>query len=407
MGRNAVSEKLRPLQAGQEPYPGYRLHQALGEGAFGQVWEAEKAGGVNVALKFMPFASSTAAAKEIRAIQNIRQLHHPGLVQIERVWSQPGYVVICMELAEGSLLDLYQSYQSELGMVLPAAEVCRHLTQVAEALDFLNARQHLLDGQRVGIQHCDVKPSNILLLGDQAKLCDFGLAASTASQVRMHRRQGTPDYAAPEVFLGRLSQHCDQYSLAITYCALRSGTLPFPPINHLRGSWPQRRPSADLSMLSEKEQPIVARALRAVPQDRWPSCCTLMAELRAALGSETRPSNGRFEKPQGERRMSRRYTAHPELLCSVITAAEEPGATAAVEDISLGGIGLVVPDRHSQGEALTLRLESPDGMTHNLRVRVCHCTTVGDAWRIGCTFVHKLQREQIETLIEKNGEDEE
>src|SRR5271156_5361944 len=126
-----MSEALPPLKSGQEPYTGYCLHQVLGEGAFGQVWEAKSANGPNVALKFMPFASSLAAAKEIRAIQNIRHLQHPGLVQIERVWSQPGYVVICMELADGSLLDLFQSYQSERGTPIPAAEVCGHLTQVA------------------------------------------------------------------------------------------------------------------------------------------------------------------------------------------------------------------------------------------------------------------------------------
>jgi len=397
-----MPEVVPALKAGQEPYPGYHLHQLLGEGAFGQVWEAVVAGGPNVALKFMPFASSSAAAKEIRAIQNIRQLKHPGLVQIERVWSQPGYVVICMELAEGSLLDLYDSYKAERGTPIPAMEVCRHLTQVAEALDFLNARQHVLDGQRVGIQHCDVKPSNILLFGDAVKLCDFGLAAPTASQVRMHRRQGTPDYAAPEVFQGRLSQNCDQYALAITYCALRSGKLPFPSMNKLRASWPMRRPNADLSMLSDKEQPTIARALRAIPQDRWPSCCTLMAELRAAVTSETRPSSGRFERVQAERRTSPRYPPHPEVVCSLLTT-EDPAPKATVSDISQGGIGLIFGERRSHGEALTLRLERRDGILHDLRARVCHCTTLGDAWRIGCTFVHKLNVEQIDALIEKNG----
>jgi serine/threonine-protein kinase len=393
------------LKAGQQPYPGYTLHQLLGEGAFGQVWEAVVAGGPNAALKFMPFASSSAAAKEIRAIQNIRQLQHPGLVQIERVWSQPGYVVICMELADGSLMDLYESYQAERGTPIPAGEVCCHLTQVGDALDFLNARQHLVEGQRVSIQHCDVKPSNILLFPEAVKLCDFGLAAATASQVRQHRRQGTPDYAAPEVFQGRLSQNCDQYSLAITYCVLRTGKLPFPSMNKLRASWPLRRPTADLSMLSDKEQPVIARALRPIPQDRWPSCCSMMAELRAAITGETRPnSGGRYERAQAERRSAPRYPPHPEVVCSLVSG-EQPPPKPGVGDISQGGIGLIFGERRIHGEALTLRLERRDGILHDLRARVCHCTTLGDAWRVGCTFVHKLSGQQVDALIEKNGKE--
>src|SRR5262249_356217 len=102
-----MSQSLLAFQPGQEPCPGYRLVHQLGEGALGQVWEAETKDGQRVALKFMPFANSSAATKEIRAIQNLRQLRHPGLVHIESVWSQPGHVVICMELAEGSLTDLF------------------------------------------------------------------------------------------------------------------------------------------------------------------------------------------------------------------------------------------------------------------------------------------------------------
>ena len=37
----------------------------------------------------------------------------------------------------------------------------------------------------------------------------------------------TPLYAAPELFLGKLSRHCDQYSLGIVFQELLTGTLPF------------------------------------------------------------------------------------------------------------------------------------------------------------------------------------
>ena len=50
------------------------------------------------------------------------------------------------------------------------------------ALDFLNARQHNLEGRRVGFQHSDVKPNNILIVGDVAKLTDHGLATPLTAQ---------------------------------------------------------------------------------------------------------------------------------------------------------------------------------------------------------------------------------
>jgi len=272
----------QPLQVGSVPYPGYRLRQIIARGAFGEVWEAETDNGGLLAVKFLPSRDSLATAKEIRAIQNIRQLSHPGLVRIDQVWSQPGYIAIAMELAEGSLIDLAEAYEAEMGTPIDPAEAGRYFTQVAEVLDFLNTRQHTIEGRRVAFQHCDVKPSNILLFGDSVKLCDFGLSSVTSAPLRFHQRAGTLHYAAPEVFQGRLSDWTDQYALAVTYCELRGGKLPFKdtPATFVRT---YTRPAPDLSMLPRWEQPIVLRALAHAPQDRWPSCGEFMEKLAKVL----------------------------------------------------------------------------------------------------------------------------
>src|SRR5262249_23260420 len=97
-----------------------------------------------------------------------------------------------------------------------------------------------------------------------------------------HLRAGTLAYAAPEVFQRRLSEWTDQYSLAMTYCQLRGGQLPFTDTpSSIRHTYV--RPAPDLSMLSEAERPVIARALAAVPQNRWPSCVELMTQLATAL----------------------------------------------------------------------------------------------------------------------------
>jgi serine/threonine-protein kinase len=267
-----------PLASGLEPFPGYRLRHRLGSGGFGEVWEAETPQGRAVALKFVPCDHPHAAKLELRSLQAVRLLRHPNLVRIDQVWCHLGYIVVAMELADGSLCDLFEVYHSELGAPIVAEHICLLLSQAAAALDFLNTRQHLINGQRVAIRHCDVKPSNLLLFGDVVKLTDFGLSSMTTAQFQFHRRAGTIDYTAPEVFQGQLSERTDQYSLAITYCRLRGGRLPFPEAPSSFQS-DYVRPAPDLSMLSEPERPVIARALHAVPQNRWSSCGELMARL--------------------------------------------------------------------------------------------------------------------------------
>jgi serine/threonine protein kinase, bacterial len=281
-----LSKRLRVMRAahgrsalpmGLESCPGYRLHECRGRGSFGEVWEATADNGARVALKFMR-CDDNSAPREIRTLQQIRQLAHPYLVRIEKVLCHAGYLVMVMELADGSLQDLLDVQQSEEARPLRAARVCESLSQIAEVLDFLNARKHRIGGQLVAFRHCDVKPSNMLVIDGFMKLADFGLSVMTVSGSQRHTQCGSTSYAAPEVFAGNLSDRTDQYSLAVSYFQLRTGRLPFPD------SPPQFRrdyvrPAPDLSLLSAVERPIVARALASFTLDRWASCGEFMAAL--------------------------------------------------------------------------------------------------------------------------------
>ena len=270
------------LRPGKDLCPGYELRRLRGRGGFGSVWEAVRDDGRPMALKFLPCGEKTPSALEVRSIQLVRPLRHSHLVHIEQVSCSRGYVVVTMDLADGSLLDLLEAYQTEFHTPLVPHDVCNYLSQAAKAIDFLNSRQHVIDGQRVGIQHCDVKPTNLLLFGEKVKVSDFGLASVTGSPMKSHRRAGTLDYAAPEVFQGRLTDWTDQYALAVSYCQLRGGRFPFPETP--RSFQPSYvRPKPDLSMLPPAEQRVIVRALDPVPQDRWPSCGELMAQLTRLL----------------------------------------------------------------------------------------------------------------------------
>jgi serine/threonine-protein kinase len=271
---------------GAEPSPGYRLRCLRGRGGFAEVWEAESPSGPPVALKFMPTSNMTTTARELRSVQSFQNLEHPYIVKTYGVWSIPGYLVLNMELAEGTLLDLMQLYNDDLGQPLDPATLCMYLWQVAESLDFLNARRHTRDGRKVGFQHGDVKPNNILLFGDVAKLTDHGLATPTFGPSAPCLRQGTREYAAPEVFCGTITDWSDQFSLAVTYYALRCGRFPYPPPPLKKEQQPRsfNRPLVDLSGVTEAERPSLTKALFPVPQDRYPSCREFMSALVKSLG---------------------------------------------------------------------------------------------------------------------------
>jgi serine/threonine protein kinase len=234
---------------------------------------------------------------ELRSIQIVRDLSHKHLIEIEKVWCAGAYLIVAMELADGSLADLYDIYLAEERNGLPPSHVLPLLEQAAKALDFMNNEPHMINGQRVTVQHCDINPNNILIFGETVKLSDFGLTTALTGPTKDHRRAGTTAYAAPEVFQGSLTNRTDQYALAVCYCRLR-GALPFAdtPSTFLPA---YVRPKPELGMLTDAEEAAVSRALSPVPEDRWPSCRDLIKELCKRTGTPRTASSPYLRRPRG------------------------------------------------------------------------------------------------------------
>jgi serine/threonine protein kinase len=382
-------------------HPGYTLRRLRGRGGFGEVWEAEAEGGRLVALKFLPCPKGQGAPQELRSIQMVCDLLHPHLTRVEKVWCAPGYLVVAMELADGSLADLLEVYRAELGTPLPPDHLCPLLAQAARALDFLNTQQHLLNEQWVTVQHCDVTPPNLLLFGQQVKLSDFGLTTALGFREKAHFRAGTPAYAAPEVFQGRVSDRTDQYALAVCYCLLRGGRLPFPdaPPDFQPG---YVRPAPDLTMLPEAERPAVARALAPVPPERWRSCGELIGELARVTTPSASPKPAGGGNP-ADRRREPRYAPGAGISCAVLPTLGNAAWDTEVQNLSAGGIRLRVtrPGCPFQpGRVLELALSNPEHAVRVMvRVRLTHSAErEGGDYEVGGSFDHPLRPSDLEAL---------
>jgi serine/threonine protein kinase len=290
------------LEAGLQPIPGHRLTRRLGAGGFGEVWEALDKDGRPVALKFLDCRarSPSLISSEIRVLRALRELRHPNIIELYGVCASSHYIILSMERADGNLGDLRQAYREEAGTDIPAEHTLELLEQASVALDFLaGVKLPGINASSGGLQHCDVKPANLLLLGECVKVADFGLCVGTSWQGQRGYWRGTPPYAAPELYRGAATVGTDQYALAVTFCELCMGDRPF-----WKRDWKAGAPAGlpiDLTKLREHELPVLTRALHPHPSSRWPSCQAFLAALRAAQTARkpTRGRSGLRRRPTG------------------------------------------------------------------------------------------------------------
>ncbi|MBV8611456.1 MAG: serine/threonine protein kinase, partial [Singulisphaera sp.] len=279
------------LGAGVEPIPGYTLVRRLGRGGFGEVWEALAPGGVHVALKFIRLDTKEASLEE-RALEIIRNIRHPHLLDVQFAVRVADCLVIAMPLCERSLLDRLRECQAQGLAGLPRDELLGYMDDLAQALDFLNEPRHALGegGKLVGIQHRDVKPHNAFLVGGSARLADFGLAKVLEASGASHSGCMSHHYVAPEMINGHVSRWSDQYSLAVMYYELRTGRRPFEGNSILQVIYAHQNQPPDLSALPDEERALVTRALAKQPDERWTSCREFVRHLKETASSEIDPS---------------------------------------------------------------------------------------------------------------------
>jgi formylglycine-generating enzyme required for sulfatase activity len=265
------------FRPGVRPVPEYVLVEKLGEGGFGQVWRARDDAAFEVALKFLRIDARTDAT-ELRGVDVMRNVRHSNILPMFRTWRIGGWFVLAMELAEKTLHQRLMEVEKAGHAGIPGQELLEYLLEAAKGLDYLHG---------LNIQHRDIKPQNLVLVGGSVKVADFGMAKLLEYSMASNSGSLTPSFAAPEQFQGLTSPHSDQYSLAVTYCQLRTGRLPFLGSQH-EVVWGHMQGEPNLGMLPEAERPVLARALAKNPDQRWRSCREFVAALAAAVPTEKR-----------------------------------------------------------------------------------------------------------------------
>lgn len=251
---------------------GYQLKEKIGSGGYGEVWRAIGPGGLPKAFKILYGERSGKHAEvELKALERMRELRHPFLLSIERIEVVDSRVIVVSELADRNLSERFDECRSSGLTGLPREELLGYLKDAADALDFMS--------EQYGLQHLDIKPDNLLIQGNHAKVADFGLAKNVGVTNVSAVTGFTPRFAAPELFEGRPSKTSDQYSLAIVYQMMLTGVPPFNGRTAAQLTAQHLRSQPDLTELQPIDRPVIARALSKNVHSRFDNCRQFVDEL--------------------------------------------------------------------------------------------------------------------------------
>ncbi|MGB9752800.1 serine/threonine-protein kinase [Roseiflexus castenholzii] len=270
----------------------FEIGRALGNGGMGCVYLARRwcedgktHSGEMVALKILrPHAPAQARRLFYHEGALLPRLQHPNIVRCVEYgrggMSGSGHIdYLALEYIAGeSVEDLMQRRHDPL----PLPTVLGIVAQIVDALTYLHQR---------GVVHCDIKPGNILLEhgAPRAVLIDFGIARAPGF-VGQPIAVGTTQYMAPEQAdpHAACDGRADLYALGVVIFELLTRQRLFP-----------RRTTTDLrqkrlvtldvdeleSMLDPAIAPVLARCLRAYPDERYPTARALLDDLRMAVCS--------------------------------------------------------------------------------------------------------------------------
>ncbi|XP_030634811.1 serine/threonine-protein kinase SIK2-like [Chanos chanos] len=213
--RSHPGQHGRPLQVGF-----YEIMHTLGKGNFAVVKLARhKVTKTQVAIKIIDKTRLDASDLEKinREVQIMKLLNHPHIIKLYQVMETKDMLYIVTEYAKnGEMFD----YLTSNGR-LSEGEARRKFWQILTAVEYCH-KHHIV--------HRDLKAENLLLDSNMnIKLADFGFGNFYVPGESLSTWCGSPPYAAPEVFEGKMYEgpQLDIWSLGVVLYVLVCGSLPF------------------------------------------------------------------------------------------------------------------------------------------------------------------------------------
>jgi serine/threonine-protein kinase len=337
-----------------------RLKREMARGGMGVVYEARHAFlDRPVAVKLVRDGLShghteTARLRLAREAKILARLDHPNIVRV----LDSGYVVgegpyVVLEKLDGRTLAGLVAVRGKLSLEV----VCGFASALAAALDYAHRR---------GVVHRDIKPQNVFVVGgvnieaSSVKLIDFGIASlgqegagADMGLTRQGEFLGTLDYVAPEQLrdVGNPSPLSDQYSFAAMLFECLTGAPP---------GWQERSSPTGLETLCERlPEPMRKPIFRAMHPDaaaRYPRMSDLLQDLDAirrslGIGHEI------TERPPEPTR--RKHVRAPYTTPLRIRRENGENVDGRSEDISEGGLLVIIPTPLASGERVEVRFALP------------------------------------------------
>jgi endo-alpha-1,4-polygalactosaminidase (GH114 family)/tRNA A-37 threonylcarbamoyl transferase component Bud32 len=277
----------------------YHILEQLGEGGMATVYKVydtrlER----DVAIKiirtgaFPPEQLEHFLKRFDREAKALARLTHPNIVSVIDYGEFEGAPFLVMTYLPGGTL------KPQMGKSMSWREAVKLLLPIAEALDYAHSQN---------IIHRDIKPSNVLLTQrGQPMLSDFGIAKileseETAALTGTGVGIGTPEYMAPEQWIGQAGPLSDLYSLGVVLYELVTGRKPYtadtPAAILLKQmNDPLPRPKQFATDLPEELEKVLFKALAKKPEDRFQSMSEFAAALEKLMLGQTSLAMGKLEE---------------------------------------------------------------------------------------------------------------
>ena len=210
--------------------------------------------------------------KFLKEAKHIAKLDHPNIIRIIDVFDENSTSYYVMEYIEGGSLD------NKLGTTgLSMSDATRYILQVAEALKYIHKKN---------IAHLDIKPSNIMLNGnDEIVLIDFGVSKQydlMGGQTSVSPVGRSSGYAPLEQYdpngVKDFSPQTDIYSLGATYFKLLTGITPLNAFGITKDFLQEnlKAKGVPIAVIS-----IICKSMEKLKENRFSDVCSFIEVLNS------------------------------------------------------------------------------------------------------------------------------